>query len=183
MAVCKGAISAVGRDRVGLVRGVTRVLFRQGCNIEDSSMTILEGEFAMILIVSLPAGTPLARLKTGLARAARSLGLTLNVNPLRAEGRPKSPGKTSRPYLISVMGKDRTGIVYRVSDLLARERVNITDLNAKRVGQGSRTVYCMVIEAELARRQNPERLRRKLQAAAKGLGLDLTLKPVETLEL
>jgi len=179
----KLAIAAIGRDRVGLVRGVSRVLFRHGCNIEDSSMTILEGEFAMILIVSLPAAGRVERLKNALGSAGRKLGLTLNVNPIRPAADRKKRAGPARPYLISVMGRDRTGIVYRMSDLLARMRVNITDLNAKRVGRGSATLYCMVIEVELPAREHPDRLRRKLQAAAKTLGLDLTLKPVEALQL
>ncbi|MBV8303503.1 MAG: amino acid-binding protein, partial [Acidimicrobiia bacterium] len=43
------AVSAVGADRPGIVAAVTRVFVEHGCNLEDTSMTILRGHFAMML--------------------------------------------------------------------------------------------------------------------------------------
>ena len=48
------ALSVVGRDRPGIVAEVSRVLFELGCNIEDSTCTILSGQFAMILVIAHP---------------------------------------------------------------------------------------------------------------------------------
>ena len=45
------SVSVVGKDRPGIVAEVSRILFEQGCNIEDSTCTILSGQFAMILVV------------------------------------------------------------------------------------------------------------------------------------
>ena len=39
-------VTALGQDRPGIVAGVTKVLYDLGCNLEDSAMTRLEGEFA-----------------------------------------------------------------------------------------------------------------------------------------
>ena len=68
------AVSVVGKDRPGIVAGVAEVFFRLGCNIADSSCTMLAGEFAMILIVShhqaLQQKPPVRGVKAGL-RAAR----------------------------------------------------------------------------------------------------------------
>ncbi len=47
------ALSAIGRDTPGMVAKVTKELYVHGCNIEDSSMTRLEDEFAIILIMSM----------------------------------------------------------------------------------------------------------------------------------
>ena len=47
-------LTAVGQDRPGIVANVSKILYETDCNIEDSSMTILKGDFAMILIISLP---------------------------------------------------------------------------------------------------------------------------------
>ena len=48
------ALTIIGRDRPGIVAKVTEILYRLGCNIADSSCTILGGQFAMILILSNP---------------------------------------------------------------------------------------------------------------------------------
>ena len=45
------ALSVVGRDRPGIVAEVSRVLFELGCNIEDSTCTILS-----LVIIFLPDG-------------------------------------------------------------------------------------------------------------------------------
>ena len=41
------ALTIVGRDRPGIVSQVTKILFDQGCNLADSSCSILGGQFAM----------------------------------------------------------------------------------------------------------------------------------------
>ena len=42
------AISAVGQDRPGIVNELSRAILEYGCNIVDSRMTVLGGEFAII---------------------------------------------------------------------------------------------------------------------------------------
>ena len=64
------AVSVFGRDRPGIVAAVTRVLADAGCNLEDTSMTILRGHFAMMLVVAGPAGAEAADLERGLAEVA-----------------------------------------------------------------------------------------------------------------
>ena len=51
------ALTIVGRDRAGIVSQVTEILYDQGCNIADSSCSILGGQFAMILILCHPEFT------------------------------------------------------------------------------------------------------------------------------
>ncbi|MDR2251277.1 MAG: hypothetical protein LBD98_00315 [Endomicrobium sp.] len=47
------SLTAIGKDRPGLVSAVTKVLYKERCNIEDSTMTILHDQFAMILIIKV----------------------------------------------------------------------------------------------------------------------------------
>ncbi len=48
------ALSAIGRDRPGIVAAVTAVLLEHGVNVEDSQMAILAGHFSMTLVLALP---------------------------------------------------------------------------------------------------------------------------------
>ena len=43
-------LTVIGKDRPGIIAKVTDVLYRTGCNLEDISMTVLEQEFAMMVI-------------------------------------------------------------------------------------------------------------------------------------
>ena len=69
------ALTAVGRDRPGIVAAVSKALLDHSVNIEDSQMTILRGHFAMMLVVSLPEGADAARVRSDLAAAGERLSL------------------------------------------------------------------------------------------------------------
>ena len=45
-------LNVLGQDRPGIVAAVSRAMTDAGCNIEDSSMTMLRGAFAMIMIIT-----------------------------------------------------------------------------------------------------------------------------------
>ena len=49
-------LTAVGNDRPGIAAGVAKVLYDAGCNIEDSEMARLSGQFAIMLMLRLPEG-------------------------------------------------------------------------------------------------------------------------------
>ncbi len=65
------AVSAVGVDRPGIVAAVTGVLVEQGCNLEDTSMSILRGHFAMMLLVAGPDGLTAEALEAALTSRGR----------------------------------------------------------------------------------------------------------------
>jgi len=48
-------LSAIGKDRPGIVADVSEVIYECGGNIEDSSMTLLRNHFALLLLF-LPKG-------------------------------------------------------------------------------------------------------------------------------
>ncbi len=85
------AVTAVGVDRPGIVAAVTGVLVEQGCNLEDTSMTILRGHFAMMLVVDTPPGASAADLEDALAGPAEDFDLILAVRPI-SEQVTASPG-------------------------------------------------------------------------------------------
>ena len=45
-------MTAFGKDRPGIVADVTRILFENGCNLEDNTMTLLADEFTLVLLFS-----------------------------------------------------------------------------------------------------------------------------------
>ena len=141
------ALTVVGRDRPGIVAQVTEILYDLGCNIADSSCSILGGQFAMILIISHP--TFVNRASFGDAfQPLEDADLTVALRVLKPGGE-LSPQLDGEICMISVYGADRPGIVYRVAKVLGDRRINITDLNTKLVGSEQSPVYVMIIEAVL----------------------------------
>ena len=77
------AVTAVGRDRPGIVAGITGALLEFGGNVDDSQMSILHGQFAVMLIVSVPDDADPDRISARLEQAGDQLGLGgITVTPI-----------------------------------------------------------------------------------------------------
>ena len=172
------AISVMGKDRPGIVASITRVLFKAGCNIEDSSMTRLRSEFAMIVLADLPSRLDSAALQKLFAPLQEKEGLSILVRGITAteEKRGKSAWKS---HMLSVYGADRPGIVYRISRILAARRVNITDVQTNKRG----SAYVMLLEIELPKKLPLKSLNATLQKEARALHVNIGIRPVESPQL
>lgn len=172
------AVSIIGRDRPGIVAGISRALLQTGCNIEDSSMTLLRSEFAMILIVSVPSGVAVDRVVTKLEAAARALGLSCSVRRLKPAEHAVEK-QSGAPWVLSVYGADKPGIVHAVSGLLARRRINITNVQTKVTGSAGRPAYCMFLEIFIPARMAIPPLKKALAGAAARLNITVNLNPAD----
>ena len=165
------ALAAIGRDRPGIVAAVAKVLYEQGCNVEDSSMTLLRGNFAIMLILESPEETTVGALDEALRPACAALGLTYSVLDIENTADVPHPS-----HVLTVYGADKPGILFQVASVIADEGVNITDLNSRLVGVDE-PVYALMLE--LAVPGNVVELEQRLVEVAANLGVDLTLRPRE----
>ncbi len=178
----KALLTVFGKDRPGIIAEVTGVLFESKCNLEDVSMTILEGEFAMMLILSFVSKTH-HEIETRLNRLRSKWNLVFfwkEIDTQLHRGEKHTQGSTT--YLINAIGRDRTGIVYQISKLLADFRLNITDLNSKILGRGSKALYAMMLEADMPPRFNLSPFRRALDRLSRKLKVEIQIKPLEPIE-
>jgi len=137
------AVSAIGADRQGIVAAVTKVLVDRGCNLEDASMSILRGHFAMMLVVDAPGGTEPAGLEREISDATAPFGLVVMVRGIDEASMRAAEGEE---WTVSLYGADRPGIVHRVSAALAATGANITDLTTRVIGDPGRPVYAMFLD-------------------------------------
>jgi glycine cleavage system transcriptional repressor len=169
-------VTAIGEDRPGIVAAVTGVLLERGCNLADCSMSLLRRQFAMILLVEAPDELSLEALEEALREPGKRFGLVMSVREV-AHAETASP---AHPYVVSLYGKDRPGVVHGIASVLAARHANITDLVSRLVGED---VYTVIVEVDLPAEADAERLAEELQDAAKELGFDLTFRSSETTEL
>jgi glycine cleavage system transcriptional repressor len=166
------SITAIGRDRPGIVAAVTKVLFEQGCNLADCAMTMLSGQFAMIMLLEAPGELTPENLEQALRGVETSLGLSIDV--YEASGGP-APAP-ARPHVISLYGADHPGIVYRVAAELAARQINVTDLMSRIMGDN---VYTVILDIDLPAELDAEVLAEDLERIAGELGVDLTFRQAE----
>jgi glycine cleavage system transcriptional repressor len=114
-----------GTDRVGIVDEITRSLLELGGNIETSRMARLGGEFAVLMLVSLPAdkGDALQKTVTDLT----SRGYKVTTTPTKQNGSQAHPGW--QPYRIEVHGADHEGIVHNIAHALAQKGISIETMD------------------------------------------------------
>jgi len=113
-------LSALGSDRPGIVGQLAKAAAASGCNIEDSRMTVLGGEFAVLMLV---AGTEQAI--ADMERAAPAVGRELGLMLLSKRTRPKPPQPSARPYDIDVTALDQPGLVHELANFFSSRHINI----------------------------------------------------------
>jgi glycine cleavage system transcriptional repressor len=171
-------ISAVGRDRPGIVADLAQLIFDVEANLEDSRMTILGNEFAAILLCSGRSPDLGRRLTEGARRIEWENRLTIFIRPLEGEPRPAVPAPGTRLFRLRAEGLDRAGIVATLCRVLADHAVNIADLRSETLPSPSgASLYRMVIAAEVPETLHVEELRKALEEAASGIDVDLLLEP------
>lgn len=171
----KGVISVLGRDRPGIVAGVSRILLEKGCNVEDVTQTILQTEFAGIFIVTLPDGLQPEELRSSLQVGLGVLGLDVLVKGLGPDREAPSRVATE-PFVVTSFGPDRTGLVSGISEVMARFGVNITNLKAVFRGGEDPFRNIMIYEVDVPQGVEQAAFGQALRARAEELGLDLTLQ-------
>jgi glycine cleavage system transcriptional repressor len=172
------AVSAVGRDRPGIVAAVTEVLLERGLNVEDSQMTILCGHFTMMLVVSAPDDLDEGALRADLDRAGDRLGLeSMSLADVEEIGPAAQP---SPSHVVTVYGTDHPGIVHAVATALGEREVNITDLNTRLVGEeGEEPLYAMMMEVELPAGVPAAELEEALAGVGREQGVEVSVRPLE----
>ena len=125
------ALSALGKDRPGIVADVAGLIYECGGNLEDSSMTLLGSQFALLILLSGSGEEFQYRLSTGCKRLEWEKRLSIFLTPVEeSESLPK-PREITEIYELTTTGLDRMGIVYHISRLLADQGINIADMHTK----------------------------------------------------
>lgn len=164
-------LNMFGADRPGLVAKLTGILYNENANLGDADMTRIGGTFAFILAFSLPEER-LKQLRKRLNDLASSRSLKINMTP--AEDFESEWGTVRANTIISVYGADRPGIVYRVSDTLADEDINICDLHSSL--DETEELYIMTLEVRRPEGMTVDDLREALTQAEDELNVDVSVR-------
>jgi glycine cleavage system transcriptional repressor len=169
------AVTAVGRDRPGIVAAISGALLQLGGNVEDSQMSILRGHFAVMLVVNVPDTTDEKELVQRLEAVCRELALeAIAVNRIDDLGGP--PAAPS--HVISVHGADHPGIVHAATSALAERQVNITGLETRLAGAADSHFYVMIIEVALGDAAEAE-VEAALRQVASEAGVEVSVRPLD----
>ena len=116
-------ISALGQDRPGIVNHISKAIYELDCNITDSRMTVLGGEFAILLLIE-GAWNQLAKLEDQVPDLQQRLDLTI----ITKHTEERSADANLLPYGVDVVALDHPGIVYSLATFFSEKNINIEDM-------------------------------------------------------
>lgn len=167
------AITVLGHDRPGIIAATTHALADLGVNIEDSSMTLLRGHFAMTLVTDGAVSVEDASSALAFLEVDRTLTVTVREMP------EEDAAERGAPYVLSVHGGDRPGIVAGVVGVVAEAGGNITDLSTRLAGG----LYVLIAECDFPASTDIATVEAAIAGAAEQLGVTAILRAVEPDEL
>lgn len=116
-------LSAIGPDRIGLAEQIADAVASKNCNIEESKMAVLGGDFAVIVLVSGKTEDI-----TSFQKAQDELSKKLNMHIEIRETRVADSVHVGLPYIVESVSMDTPGIVYSLTSILTLYKVNVEDL-------------------------------------------------------
>ena len=167
-------LSAIGKDRPGIVNAISKAVFDCGCNIEDSRMTVLGGEFALMLLVS---GTWNAIAK--LESQATSFETKHRLVVATKQTEPRGNKDKMVPYLVDVVSMDHPGIVHDIAQFFSVRDINIEDLSTwtYAAAHTGTPMFALNMTIAVPSSQNVGQLRDEFTRFCDELNLDATLEP------
>jgi glycine cleavage system transcriptional repressor len=120
-------LTLTGPDRIGIVDEVTGLLLERGGNVETSRMARLGGEFAVLMLVSMPA-EPFSGLEKGLG-ALMAQGYKVTTTQVEQTYAEAHPGWL--PYRVEVQGADHEGIIHEVAHYLSSHGISIESADSE----------------------------------------------------
>ncbi len=167
-------LSALGKDRPGIVHELSKAILDCGGNIEDSRMTVLGGEFALMMLVSGPWAA-IAKLESRLSGLEQRLALTIVAK--HTEPRPARANMV--PYVVDVVSMDHPGIVHDVSEFFSSRGINIEDLSTWTypAAHTGTPMFSLSMTISVPAELHIGQLRSEFTTFCDDLNLDATLEP------
>ena len=143
--ISKAVIATVAEDRPGLISELSEVIHSLGLNIEDSRMTVLGGEFAVLMSVA-GEEQALTSLEESLGTQAQHSGF---VFLFRRTG--ENSAVKHKRFLVTISAMDHPGIVHSVTLFFSERTVNIIELTTEmdRAAHTGAPVFNLRMEIEL----------------------------------
>lgn len=170
----KFIMTAFGKDRPGIVADVSGLIYENGCNLEDSTMTLLADEFTIMLLFAGQGDGLEDQLSKDCRRLEKEKGISAFIRSVDTDKtEQKTPFSTST---LHVEGLDQAGIVYKISRYLADNKVNIINLNSRITfsPESGTAIYIMEIQVQIPESISSDDFDKELTRVGDDLNVEIT---------
>lgn len=167
-------VTALGQDRPGLVAEISKTITDTGCNIEDSRMSVLSSQFAILMLVS-GSWDKLAKLETAFKGLQERASLTINSQRTEAN----EPARDKMPYTVEVVSIDHPGIVHKLAEFFSHRAINIYEMasGCQPAPHTGSPIFTLNMTVELPASTHIATLRDEFIDFCEELNLDAVMEP------
>ncbi len=166
-------ISALGKDRPGIIRDLLETPAKMNVNIVDLDQRILRDLFIMSLVADLEKATVTPEvLEQRLQERARSLEVEISLRPLGRYGGRQKARKDLR--MVTILARDQVGIIYSVASAAADRDINIEKASVTARGELISIEFMMAFPEKDA-----DQAREMLRSDCEKLGLDVVVQDLD----
>lgn len=168
-------ITALGADRPGIVNELSDAIYSNQLNIEDSRMSVLGGEFAILLLLS-GSVQAVDDFVAKCPQIEESLRMKLNAKITTTQ--KESYNQVN--YDVDVIAIDNPGIVHNLASFFSSRQINIVDLETDRYAAphtGS-SMFSLHMTIGVPADVSINELRENFTSTCDDLNLDATLSPL-----
>jgi glycine cleavage system transcriptional repressor len=169
-------LSALGEDKPGIIDELSGCVLGSGCNIVDSRMTILGGDFAILLLVT-GNWNNIARLENQIRSLEERLALTITAR--RTISREIS--KDLLPYGVDVVALDQPGIVHNLAGFFSQRKINIQEMvtSTYAAAHTGTPMFSVHLSVDIPANMQISVLRDEFMDFCDQLNLDAVIEPVK----
>ena len=118
-------LTAIGKDKTGLVSELTGLVDECQCNILDSKMAIFGSEFSMIMLLAGDSPS-LSQIEMRLPQLAMQLNLLTMMKRTTAHKEANKP-----QFVLQLEGPDKVGTIKTLTSYLAQNSVDVKSLKSE----------------------------------------------------
>ena len=169
-------LSALGADRPGIIEELSRAVLDCGCNILDSRMAVLGGDFALLLQLAGNWNT-LAKLEDQLPGLEERL--SLKISSRRTQESPLV--RNLMPYAVEVVAMDQPGIVHHLARFFSQREINIQEMitSSYPAAHSGTPMFSVHLRVSIRGNIRISDLREEFAEFCDNLNLDAVIEPVK----
>lgn len=155
-------ISVLSKDRPGIIADITGAIFELKGDLADLSQSILCDYLTMTLMVTFADELDPEEVKAKLTGLKTKNGYHVIVKALDQPFQQNGIGLPEKTYILTVQGKNKSGMVYSISSFCYQREINILDLSTTLKDDQ----YTMVLQLDLSKVESIKQVREDLELHA-----------------
>jgi glycine cleavage system transcriptional repressor len=165
-------MSVMSKDRPGIVADITGVIYQLQGDLADLNQSVLCDYFTMILIATFDDSVTPEDVVAGFSHIQSETKLEVVVKEMETPMEIAKAKRAQEIYVLTVQGKNKSGLVHRIGLFCYQHEINILDLATTL----NNDQYTMILQLDLSRVESVDTIRTSLIRYAEESGLTIVLQ-------